>query len=89
MNIGNLDVYKSTSKYKKELLSKSHIGKMTHSNSPNARKIICINTNEVFDCIRDAIEKYNCNGIWSCLKGKTKTSGKHPQTGEKLMWKYY
>lgn len=40
-------------------------------------------------CIRDAIEKYNCNGIWSCLKGKTKTSGKHPQTGEKLMWKYY
>ena len=56
------------------------------------KKIICITTGEVFNSITEAINKYDlstCGQIAKCCKGKQKTAGKHPQTGEKLTWKYY
>lgn len=58
------------------------------------KAVICLNTMEVFDCMMDAAR-------WCGLKtsasigqvcnqtGKQKTAGKHPETGEKLYWKYY
>lgn len=58
--------------------------------NPNAKKIICITTGEVFTTIKEASEKYNTSkqNICDCLKGRHKSAGKHPITGEKLVWEY-
>ena len=58
---------------------------------PEARRVLCITTGEEFSCLREAGEKYNLKGychIGQCCRGKLKTYGKHPITGEKLVWKY-
>ena len=59
-------------------------------NHPRARKVICVTTGEIFNCVREAEEKYNVanQNISKCCKGKSKSAGKHPVTGEKLVWKY-
>jgi len=58
----------------------------THNN-----KIICLNTLEIFDTQIDASKKYNCCNISACCRnsGNVKSSGKHPETGEPLVWMYY
>ena len=58
-------------------------------NNARSRKIICITTGEVFDCIRKASEKYNIanQNISKCCRHERKSAGKLP-TGEKLIWKY-
>ncbi len=58
---------------------------------PRAKKVRCITTNEVFNTIKEAGEKYNIkntSNITQCCKGKRKYAGKHPVTGEKLVWEY-
>lgn len=82
-------IYKSTDEYRSEVLSKAHIGKFKPNENPNSKKIICYNTGEIFDSIKEAIEKYKCNGLYVCLTGRTKSSGRHPITNEKLKWGYY
>ena len=74
----------------KEKISKANKGKMTGGKHPKAKKVICITTGEIFDCVRDAGKKYNISptGISFCCKGKYKSAGKHPITGEKLIWKH-
>ena len=59
--------------------------------NPNAKKVICITTNEIFETITEGAKKYNCNRshISSCCNGKYEYCGKHPITGEKLIWMYY
>ena len=57
------------------------------------KKIICINTGEIFDCMMDAARwcglKTSASIGQACNQtGKQKTAGKHPKTGEKLYWKY-
>ena len=66
-----------------EKLSESNKGK-------NSKKVKCITTNEVFNSIKDAEEKYGVShqNISKCCKGKYKSAGKHPVTGEKLIWEY-
>ena len=55
----------------------------------NRTKIVCLTTKEIFDSIEQAQEKYKCgDGIGQCCKGKRKSCGKHPITGEKLTWAY-
>jgi len=94
---------KNHSEETKAKISKAHKGK-THSqesknkmseskkgsNSPSAKKIICITTGEVFDYITQASEKYNINKghIGGCCMGRNKTCGKL-EDGTKLVWKYY
>lgn len=58
---------------------------------PQARKVICITTGEIFNCMTEPSEKYNLikSHISSCCKGKRKSAGKHPVTGEKLVWRYW
>jgi ribosomal protein S27E len=53
--------------------------------------IICLNTNEVFQCITKAAQYYNINRnhIGTCCNNGRKSAGKHPETGEKLRWMYY
>ena len=78
----------------KEAVKDKHVGNknpmygMSGGKSPTAKKVVCIETKQVFDCVKDAIEW--CGGdISKCCKGKTKTAGKHPETGERLHWLYY
>ena len=71
-------------------LSEAKIGLYNGSNHPKARKVICITTNKIFDCIKDANEFYNINrsSITLCCTGRTKSAGKLPD-GTKLIWMYY
>ena len=52
------------------------IGKYDGSKNPNARKIICLETSEIFYCIREAAKKHNVHwkSIWKACKGISKTS---------------
>lgn len=56
-----------------------------------ATKVKCVTTGEIFDSIKEANEKYNISKgkISDCCRGNRKSTGKHPETGEKLIWKYY
>ncbi len=60
-------------------------------NQSNNKSVLCVNTNEIFYYLSDASRKYNVNPscITRCCKGKQKTTGKHPETGESLKWIYY
>ena len=58
------------------------------------RKVICLNTNEIFNTINEAARwcgLKNGSSIGQvCNKtGKQKTAGKHPITKEKLRWEFY
>ena len=70
-------------------LSENHADFSRHKH-PQARKVKCITTGEIFNCIKDAEEKYNVahQSISKCCRGKYKSAGKHPVTGEKLVWEY-
>ena len=76
-------------KHKKELkerYSKERTGK----NNPFSRSVICINTGQVFETMKEAKEWCNVNaGLTSACNGKRKTCGKHPETKEPLRWMYY
>ena len=57
------------------------------------KKIKCINTGEIFDCMMGAARwcglKTSCSIEQVCNKtGKQKTAGKHPLTGEALLWEF-
>lgn len=49
--------------------------------NPRARKIICVETKEVFNTIKEANETYHANVV-QCLKGRSKTAGGYH-------WMYY
>lgn len=61
-------------------------------NAGNKKKVICIETGQVFYTIIDAARWAGSEGLKSHIsqvcKGKRKVSGKHPITGEPLHWKY-
>ena len=59
-------------------------------NNPKAHKVQCITTGKSFSCIKEASEYYHVNylNIIRCCTEKRKSAGKHPVTGEKLVWKY-
>jgi len=67
------------------------IMKMNGYNSSQKRKIkvICLNTMEIFNSLIDAEKYYNIKNIWNCINGNKQSAGKHPETGEKLVWMYY
>ena len=55
-------------------------------------KIVCTNTGEVFDNMREAIGWCGVktkSGVCNCCQGKADYAGYHPVTGEKLHWMYY
>lgn len=62
-----------------------------------SKKIVCLNTREIFNTISEAADKYNTGtdfdnlsrGIGLCCKGKYSYSGTVINTGEKLVWAYY
>lgn len=56
-----------------------------------SKKIRCINNGKIFNSIHEAEKYYNTykDAIGRCLRGKIKTAGKDPKTGEKLKWEFY
>lgn len=54
------------------------------------RKVKCLLTGEIFPSIKKACEQYGVHktGLIGNLRGKRKSAGKHPETGEKLYWEY-
>lgn len=79
-------------------LSEEHKKKVTKhlvhgkgSENSYARKIMCINTGRVFGSLAEAAEwcgLKSAAAICNYCKGKTSYAGKHPETKEKLTWKY-
>lgn len=75
-------------------LNPMHGSHRTGKDAARKRKVKCIETGMIFDTIKQAAEWAN-NGkdsikshISAVCKGKRKTSGKHPETGEPLHWCY-
>lgn len=60
-------------------------------NNHMSRKVICLNTLEVFNTGIDASKKYNINNnnICLCCQGKRNWAGIYINTEEKLKWMYY
>ena len=90
-NVNNLEwcTYKYNNNYGTK---KNRQGeKNKNENNPNSHKILCVNTGEIFECVKFAAEKYNISRqtISHCLNGRQKTAGKNPVTKEKLTWRYY
>ena len=54
-------------------------------------RVVCITTNEVFFSAREGARVYNTyqQQISKCCNGKIKSAGKHPITGEELVWVLY
>ena len=65
-------------------------GKYMGNKHPRSKKIKCITTGEIFGSLREACRKYSLypSDIGKCCKGKLNYVGKHPITGEKLVWQY-
>jgi hypothetical protein len=59
-------------------------------NNPNAKAVKCLTTGEIFPSCREASDwcKIPRQNIHRCCKGGRPSAGKHPETGEKLVWKY-
>ena len=78
--------------HSRENLSEETLQKLSKATSgdknPRALKVYCPQLDEIFDCIKYAADKYGINrgSISQCIKGKLKSAGKHPVTGEKLTW---
>ena len=55
-----------------------------NENNPNAKKVMCVETGEIFDCIKFAREKYNIKS-----EGSMTVALKHPtRTAGGLHWRY-
>lgn len=56
-----------------------------------AKRIICLNTNEIFNSIKEGSMFYNISrkSITNNIKLVSRYAGKHPVTGEKLVWMFY
>ena len=57
--------------------------------NPRARKIICLETSQVYTTIKEATEWIGKGDIYRCLRDNTKSAGKHPETKQPLHWMYY
>ena len=67
-------------------------GKYTGKNSVSAKKVICLETGQIFDVIQDAAKWCGLKGgalIGQNCMGKRKSAGKHPVTKEELHWNFY
>lgn len=58
--------------------------------SPHAKPVYCLELNKVFGSILSAAEFIGVHksSIGACLRGKQKTAGVNPETGERLHWSF-
>lgn len=83
-------LYKTTDEYLSKKISDAHLGVQANENHPLAKKIICLNTLEVFETIKEAMEKYKTTNLYGHLRrpNRYKSAGKD-KDGNKLIWAYY
>lgn len=77
----------------REKISKKMQGKFTGGKSPNARKVICLTTGEIFNSMIEAGEKYGVSyrAIGTCCQGKINgvKAKKTKYMGQKMKWMLY
>ena len=86
-----LNDYKTLTQEEIEQLVDVNNNRKIGAKHPNAKKVICLTTKEVFETSKYGADTYgleNTNVI-KCCRGKRVSTGKHPETGEKLKWMYY
>ena len=76
-----------------DLKTDKYIEEVLNNTNKSCKKVICLNTGEIFNKIKDAVEdtKYNNvsdSSISQCCNGEYKTSGTL-NNGERLVWMYY
>lgn len=73
-NYGNKHTDETKEKMRKSVEEK---GGFKRGNNPSAKKIICLETMEIFDCIKDASQKMNCcyTGLVKAIKNNKKYKG--------------
>lgn len=81
-------IYKKWMYYDEYLEKRDNLPEYKFENSKFS-PIICVNTGQVFDSINDAKRWIGKGDIQGALSGRQITAGKHPETGEKLLWQYY
>ena len=70
---------------------KEKLEKIAPVSSPSGRLVECINTKQLFPSTVEAAKWAHIksrSNITDCCLGKRKSAGKHPETGEKLYWRY-
>ncbi len=73
----------------------AHIGKNKGKHNVKSKKVICLTTVKVFDCIREASEYYNIENLRSHISGFCNGNKKNfnyigkLKDGTKLRWMYY
>ena len=75
----------------KEKISNGRIGKYLGKDNPNATPVVN-QFGDIFSTTKEASDwcgLYNGSHITSCCKFIKKSAGKHPITGEKLIWRYF
>lgn len=82
------NAYENKTKEEMEEISKKISEKVSGEKNPMAKKVICITTGKIFDCIKDAGYHYGISPdtISTCCKGKRKSSGVLNHVP--LQWKY-
>ena len=88
---------KNHSEETKKKISQSLKGRFKKEKNPmygkhaaNAKKVLCIETNEILNSVKEASEKYNIDNSSICkvCNKKRNFAGRHPITNEPLHWKY-
>ena len=80
-NLGKVQSKETIEKRKQTIINKKKNGYI-QTNKNHRKKVICIETGEIFNSLKDAQDKYNLSTLCRHLKGKYKTcKGKH--------YKYY
>lgn len=80
-NLGKKQTKETIEKRKQTFINKKMNG-YVQTNEGHKKKVICLETGEIFDSVKQATEKYNLTTLVGHLKGKYKTcKGKH--------YKYY
>lgn len=91
-NFGKHHTEESKQKIREKLIGRKRPDqseRMYGKNNCNARSVICITTNMIFDTATEATKYYGINqtGVVDCCKGRQKSAGKLPD-GTKLVWRY-
>jgi len=72
----------------------AHLGKNMGKDSVNSRKVICLTTGKVFDCVKEASVYYSIENLRSHISVFCKGNHNHKYIGKladgtHLTWKYY
>lgn len=87
---GNILVWRYLDEYKQ--MTKEEINTLLSYKSMGKKKVICLNTLQIFDNAYEASVWCGLNNkliLQSCCRNEVRFAGVHPDTGEKLNWLYY